>query len=124
MSLTTRGGSVAAVSDAQEAMVHVTVRVAGRVLRIAFSGELDLACSDFFDCLFDLPTQDIDAVVLDLGALTFCDVTGADALRGLRSFHQCHGRRVDVVDVMPHVRRVMAIAEQPVCPSRAGRATS
>ena len=105
------------MADAVEghgALVAVTVEVAGPVLRVAFRGELDMSCAALFDTLFDLPTEGIDTVALDLGELTFCDVSGANALSGLRAFHLFHGRNVHYVDVLPHVLRLMAITDGPV----------
>ena len=95
-------------------MLAFTTRSAGPVLHVAFRGELDLSCAGLFDTLFDLPTDGIDTVALDLGALTFCDVAGANALGGLCAFHRSQGRTVQYVDVLPHVRRLMAIVDGPV----------
>ena len=42
------------------------VDVVGSVLRVRLRGELDLACVELFDSLFDLETEGIDTVVLTL----------------------------------------------------------
>lgn len=102
---------VPAISDAHDATVSFAVEVAGPVLHVAFRGELDMACAELFDTLFDLDTEGIASVVLDLGGLTFCDVTGANALTGLRGFHRSHGRLAEFTDVQPPVRRLMALME-------------
>ena len=80
-------------------------------LRIALRGELDLSCTELFDCLFDLEVVEGQAIVLDLSDLAFCDVVGVNALTGLRSFHRCHGRTAEFTDVQPHVQRLMALME-------------
>ncbi|CAA9315859.1 MAG: hypothetical protein AVDCRST_MAG36-109 [uncultured Nocardioidaceae bacterium] len=100
------------------------VDVDGSVLRVAVKGELDLACADLFDCLFDLSTDGIETVVLDLGALTFCDVTGVNALSGLRGHHLDAGRAVHVLDVLPQVRRVVALTDDLALLSRPDTATA
>jgi anti-anti-sigma factor len=88
-----------------------TAEVAGSVLTLSLCGELDLACAEVFDGLFDVETRGVDTVVLDLGALTFCDVSGANGLSGLSSFHRLEGREVRVVEVLPHVRRLIALTQ-------------
>jgi anti-sigma B factor antagonist len=103
---------VAAQSDAHDTTVAFRVDVTDGVLRVAVAGELDLACADLFDGLFDLPTEGIDSVVLDLGGLTFCDVSGANALTGLRAFHLCGGRSAWFANVTPPVRRLMALTDE------------
>jgi len=111
---------VARTSDFHDETVEFVVTIAPPVLRIAFRGELDLACAERFDCLFDLRTEGIDTVVLDLAALTFCDVTGVNALTGLLSFHRSHGRTAVFTHVRPQVRRLMALAEPPARPVPGG----
>lgn len=103
---------MAATSDAPDVPLAFVVHSDGAVLRIAVHGELDLACTELFDCVFDLSTDGIDTVSLDLSGLGFCDVAGVNALTGLCSFHQSQGRVVHLVDVVPQVRRLMALVEQ------------
>lgn len=93
--------------------VSFDVEADGPVLLMAFCGELDLACAELFDGLFDLDTTGIDSVVLDLGGLSFCDAAGLNALSGLKSFHESHGRAVEYVGVRPQTRRLMALLELP-----------
>ncbi len=108
--------------EGHDALLAFTVEVAGPVLRVAFRGELDMSCAALFDTLFDLPTEGIDTVLLDLGELAFCDVSGANALSGLRAFHQFSERSVQHVNVLPHVLRLMAITDGPVPSLREGGA--
>jgi anti-anti-sigma factor len=102
--------------------MSVLVDVVGSTLRVRLCGELDLACVELFDSLFDLETEGIDTVVLDLGALTFCDVGGANQLTGLCAFHRCQGRDVQVVDVLPQVQRLIAWTQHPAQQSSRRRA--
>jgi anti-anti-sigma factor len=98
--------------------VTFAVDLVGPVLRISASGEFDLASVEAFDDLFDVGTDGIDTVVLDLGALTFCDVTGVNALTGLASYHRCLGREVRFVDVLPQVSRLIALTERVAVAAR------
>ena len=107
-------------TDRLDSSLCVTVDSVGPVLRVRLSGEFDLACSEFFDGVFDLATEDIETVVLDLGALTFCDVSGLNALSGLCTFHRFHGRLVHVVDVLPQVRRLLALTRGVELPPHGG----
>jgi anti-anti-sigma factor len=100
-----------ALSGPLDPPVTFAVDVSGSVLRVRMSGELDLACAERFDGLFDLRTDGIDTVVLDLGALTFCDVTGVNALTGFASYHRSLGRDVRFLHVLPQVRRVIMLTE-------------
>jgi anti-anti-sigma factor len=110
-SSTSWGDAVTAISDAPEPSLWFAVDVRGPVLRVSLWGELDLASADVFDSLFDLETGGIERVVLDLGALTFCDVSGVNALTGLQSFHRCHGRAATFTAVLPQVERLMALLD-------------
>ena len=115
---------MAPAPGAPQVPLTFAIEVEGDVLRIAMRGELDLACTDLFDCLFDLATDGIGTVVLDLGALTFCDVAGVNALSGLRLHHLSAGRGVHVVDVLPQVRRVVALTDDLALLSRPDAATA
>lgn len=101
-------------------LFRFAVEVDGPVLRIAFRGELDLACVGLFDAVFDLETDGIEHVVLDLAALTFCDVSGVNGLTGLQSFHRSQGRTAELAGALPHVRRLLALMEEQVRPLSGG----
>ncbi len=102
---------VTTIFDPAPTAVTFTVAVEGTRLHVTVSGELDLACTDTFDALFDLDTAGIHSVVLHLGAMTFCDVTGLNALDGFQAYHCGAGRTVHLLDVLPQVRRHMALLE-------------
>jgi anti-anti-sigma factor len=111
---------VVAKPESHDPPVGFAVEVDGAFLRVTLRGELDLACAELFDSLFDLETEGIMSVVLDLGALTFCDVSGVNALTGLQSFHRCHGRTAELADVQPQVRRLMTLMETQPRPLSGG----
>lgn len=99
------------VPEPDNCFVTFSVDVVGTELHLAVRGELDLSCAEQFDRLFDLGTECIRSLELDLTDLTFCDVAGVNALTGFRSFHETHGRDVRLVGVRPQVRRLLAWCE-------------
>lgn len=72
-------------------------------------GELDL-CS-----VKEMPRDDyssrpdLTTVLVDLGGLTFCDVTGLRALLRFRRIHEAQGRTVVVVRANPFLWRLMRL---------------
>jgi anti-anti-sigma factor len=72
-------------------------------------GELDLSSVQ------DIPRDDyssrpdLTTVLIDLGELRFCDLTGLRALLAFRSIHEAQGRSVEVVRTSPLVRRLMCL---------------
>jgi anti-anti-sigma factor len=80
-------------------------------LRIALRGELDLSCTELFDCLFDLEVMQGQAIVLDLSDLAFCDVVGVNALTGLRDYHHHRGHTVRLQHAVAHVARLIDLLE-------------
>lgn len=94
-----------------ELPASIVVDVVGSVLRVRIAGELDLACTDLVDGVFDVSTEGVDMVLLELGELTFCDVSGANTLTGLRDFHRAQGRDVQLHGVLPPVRRLLALVD-------------
>ena len=80
-------------------------------LFLALSGELDLASVeevplDEFSSRWDLTT-----VLIDLGELTFCDVTGLRALLAFRRIHEAQGRSVSVIRANAFIWRLMRLCE-------------
>lgn len=58
----------------------------------------------------DYSTQlDLTTVLVDLGELTFCDVTGLRALLAFRRVHEEQGRSVTVVRTNRRVLRLMRL---------------
>ena len=95
----------------QPNLLKVAMTLAPPCLFVSLSGELDV-CSVREVPHDPCPGQpDVMAVLLDLGRLTFCDLTG---LRGLLTFarHQrAQGRTVEIVRANPAVRRLMLMCQ-------------
>jgi anti-anti-sigma factor len=78
-------------------------------LCLSVRGELDLATAA------ELPTddfpsrRDLTTVLVDLGDLTFCDVTGLRALLAFSRRHEALGRSVAVVRATPFMWRLMRL---------------
>jgi len=80
-------------------------------LFLGLQGELD------FSNLNEVPRDeyslrpDLTTVLVDLGELTFCDVTGLGALLTFRRIHEAQGRSVAVVRASPIIRRLMRLCD-------------
>lgn len=72
-------------------------------------GELDLSCIDQVPLDQYAARPDLTTVVIDLGELTFCDLTGLRALLGFARIHEAQGRSVAVVRATPVVRKLMRL---------------
>lgn len=70
-------------------------------------GELDLSCVGQVPGGAYPDRRDLTTVVIDLGELTFCDLTGLRTLLAFARIHQEQGRTVTVVRAAPIVRRLM-----------------
>ncbi len=76
-------------------------------LSLDLRGELDLYSArempqDPYSSRTDLTT-----VLVDLQALTFCDVAGLSALLTFRGVHEAQGRSVTIFGANPRIRRLM-----------------
>ena len=91
----------------QPSLLKASLVVEPPCLFLDLRGELDL-CS-----VNELPREDfssrpdLDTVLVDLGELTFCDLTGLRALFTFRRIHQAQGRTVVVVNATPFIWRLM-----------------
>lgn len=80
-------------------------------LFLELRGELDL-CS-----VKEVPRDDyssrpdLTTVLVDLGGLTFCDLTGLRALLTFRRIHEAQGRSVAVVRATPFMWRLMRLCD-------------
>ena len=72
-------------------------------------GELDLSCLDQVPLEAYRDRPDLTTVVIDLGELTFCDLTGLRALLAFARIHEAQGRSVAVVRARPIVRKLMRL---------------
>ena len=93
----------------QPSLLNVSLVPEAPCLFLDLRGELDL-CS-----VKDLPRDnyasrpDITTVLIDLGGLTFCDLTGLRALLTFRRIHEAQGRSVVVVRANPFMWRLMRL---------------
>ena len=90
-------------------LLKVSMAPEGPCLFVELRGELDL-CS-----VRDLPGDDYSSrpdltmVLVDLGGLTFCDLTGLRGLMRFRRMHEAQGRTVAVVRATPFVWRLLRL---------------
>lgn len=91
-----------------EAPFDASVRhEAGRVL-CALRGRLTYKSFGDFRALFDaVDAHDAQEMVLDLGELRFLDSNGLGMLLVLKDRAAAAGRRMRLVNVLPHVDRVL-----------------
>ncbi len=78
------------------------------ILRIC--GELDLANRDVVQSTIAASIPTVCAVILDLGALTFCDSNGIAMLIAAQRNAEDTGTKLTLENVRPNVSRVLAIA--------------
>jgi len=78
-------------------------------LFLSLRGELDLSSVDEVprDDYFDRP--DLTTVLIDLGDLAFCDVTGLRALVTFRRLQEAQGRSVAVIRANAFIWRLMRL---------------
>jgi anti-anti-sigma factor len=72
-------------------------------------GELDLSSINEVPRDDYASRPDLTTVLVDLGELTFCDVTGLRALMAFRRIHAAHGRSVSVVRGNPFIWRLLGL---------------
>lgn len=72
-------------------------------------GELDLCTVKEMPRDDYASRPDLTTVLVDLGGLTFCDVTGLRALLTFRRIHEAQGRTVVVVRANPFLWRLMRL---------------
>ena len=80
-------------------------------LLLALCGELDLSSAKEVPWDVYPSRPDLTMVLIDLGELTFCDLTGLRALMAFRRIHQEQGRSVAVVRANPFIWRLMRLCE-------------
>jgi len=89
--------------------LRITLEPAPPVLTVRLTGELDVGCGDLVRSAATVPAEGVDAVVVDLSGLCFCDLSGVAALHDLRAAHQALGRQVEVVCAQPLLRRILTL---------------
>lgn len=90
-------------------ILKVSLRPEPPYLVLDLRGELDLSSVDLVPRDDYASRTDLTMVLLDLGALTFCDVTGLRALHNFRRIHEGRGRSVEVVRTNRSIVRLMQI---------------
>jgi len=99
------------VSEVPEALqIDLSPAAEAAPALVVLSGEMDIVSKTAFaDAMSDLEAASPDAVVIDLGALTFIDSSGINALvQAARTIEERGGRTVLAAPV-PHVLRVFDI---------------
>ncbi len=99
------------LSSQQPSLLKVAMTLAPPCLFVSLSGELDV-CSvkevPHDPCPAD---PDVMAVLLDLGGLTFCDLTGLRGLLTFARYQRGQGRTVEIVHANPAVRRLRLMCQ-------------
>ena len=77
---------------------------------VVLSGEMDIvSTASFADAMAELEGSSPDAVVIDIGALTFIDSSGINALVQAARIVEERGGRAVLASPAPHVQRVFDI---------------
>lgn len=79
------------------------------ILFLALRGELDLSSVDEVPKDAYASRPDLTTVLVDLGELAFCDVTGLRALVEFRREQEAHGRTVSIVRANPFIWRLLSL---------------
>ena len=90
-------------------MLKASLVLESPCLFLDLRGELDLCTVREIPRDEHSSRWDLTTVLVDLGELTFCDVTGLRALLAFRRIHAAQGRSVTVVRASRPVRRVMLL---------------
>jgi anti-anti-sigma factor len=96
-------------SSPKPSLVKASLVPEAPCLFLDLRGELDLSCIDQVPLDTYAARQDLTTVVIDLGELTFCDLTGLRALLAFARIHEAQGRSVAVVRATPLVRKLMRL---------------
>ncbi len=78
-------------------------------LFLGLGGELDLASANEVPGDEYSSRADLTTVLVDLGELTFCDLSGLRALLTFAGIHEAQGRSVAVVRAKPVIWRLMRL---------------
>lgn len=78
-------------------------------LFLKLRGELDLSSAALVPLDEHRSRRDLTMVLVDLGELTFCDVTGFRALLAFRTIHEAQGRPVTLARANLLIWRLMGI---------------
>jgi anti-anti-sigma factor len=95
----------------QPSLLKVSLALESPCLFLDLRGELDLANIHEVPLDAYASRPDLTTVLVDLGELTFCDLSGLRALLNFRRIHEAQGRSVVVVRATPFVWRLMRLCE-------------
>ncbi|MGZ4592540.1 MAG: STAS domain-containing protein [Actinomycetes bacterium] len=98
-------------SSQQASLLHVSLAPEPPCLFLGLCGELDISNVDEVPRDDYSSRRDLTTVLVDLGELTFCDVTGLRALLAFREIHEAQGRSVAVVRASAFLSRLMRLCE-------------
>ncbi|MEV6596704.1 STAS domain-containing protein [Actinoplanes sp. NPDC051346] len=100
-------------------LAFAVAMVVGDKLTIVVAGELDMANHFIaFDALHDALADSMPRnVVIDLAALTFCDVAGARAIGCAHRLAVARGATCRVRNARPHIERLLLIIQPGVMPT-------
>jgi anti-anti-sigma factor len=93
----------------QPSLLKVSLVPESPCLFLDLGGELDLCTVREIPRDAYSSRPDLTTVLVDLGELTFCDLTGLRALMTFRRIHEAQGREVVVVRATPFLRRLMRL---------------
>ncbi|MQS16860.1 STAS domain-containing protein [Streptomyces kaniharaensis] len=90
--------------------LRVTVEREGPVRILTLAGELDHDTADGLRAALARPADDgLERIVVDLGALQFCDSTGLNILLRARLDTETAGVRLEIAGPRPVVARLFAV---------------
>jgi anti-anti-sigma factor len=94
----------------QRAGLTIHIDRHGREVRLAVTGELDLATQDLlYAAAADVLQPPVRAFLLDLGGVSFCGAAGVTSLMAVRSLAANGEIRIVLTGVQPAVRRVFDV---------------
>jgi anti-anti-sigma factor len=96
-------------SPQQPDLLKASLIIESPCLFLDLSGELDLCTAKDVPREAYASRRDLTDVLIDLGELTFCDLSGLRALMTFRRIHEAQGRSVVVVRATPFVWRLMRL---------------
>jgi anti-anti-sigma factor len=96
-------------SPQQPDLLKASLIIESPCMFLDLRGELDLCSAKDVPLDAYAGRRDITDVLVDLGELTFCDLSGLRALLTFRRIHEAQGRSVVVVRATPFVWRLMRL---------------
>jgi anti-sigma B factor antagonist len=95
--------------SSEPSLLKVSLVTEAPCLFLGLRGELDLCSATEVPRDEYSSRQDLTTVLVDLGELTFCDITGLRALLIFARNHQAQGRSVVIVRATPFMWRLLRL---------------